>query len=224
MTFRHFLAPKMILFLVWNSAAARPPVLGVVVEANRVYLNASEVSVGATVYDGDQFTTETGGMLLLRGDALTLQLAEDSSVVVRGRTSEPLGTEAELTRGTLIFSAERANALEIAALSARISPVADARTVAQITIAGLRELRIYARRGSLRFSYREQTETIAEGDAFRVILDPPEDTPKNEKTVSAGKSRKAFLLIPIAAGVLGASAFAYEERHHRRPVESPDRP
>ena len=223
MTFRHFLALLLAIFVATNSGAANPPVLGVVVEAYRVHLSTGTVSAGATVYDGDHFTTEVGGMLLLRGDAITLELTEDSGVFVRSRASGERGAEAELTKGTLIFSAERAAALEIAVLGARVRPIADARTIAQVSIVGPRELHIYARRGALQFSYRQEMETIAEGAAFRVILDPPDDNPTNRESVKAGRQRKAFLFIAIGAATAGASMLIYEVRHHRR-VESPDRP
>src|SRR5215472_12585337 len=153
MTFRHSLALVIAILLACNSAPAAPPVLGVVMEANRGHLNRGAVSVGTTVYDGDHFSTETGGMLLLRGEAITLELAEESAAVVRSRRRAAQGAEAELTAGTLIFTATRAIALEVAVLDARICPSADARTTAQISIAGSRELQIYARRGSLLFSY-----------------------------------------------------------------------
>ena len=225
MTFRQFLALELAVFLPANPSAARPPVLGVVVEANRVHVNTGEVSAGATVYDGDHFTTDAGGMLVLRGEGITLELVEESALAVRSRTDGELGAEAEFTKGTLIFSAERAAALEINVLGARVNPIADTRTIGQVTIVEPKELRIYAKRGSLQFSYRGETETIAEGAAFRVILDPPDDQPEKQEATKTGRKRKAFLLIAIAAGAAGGSVFAYErDHHHRKPVESPDRP
>src|SRR5215472_1052724 len=163
MTFRHSLALVIAILLACNSAPAAPPVLGVVMEANRGHLNRGAVSVGTTVYDGDHFSTEAGGMLLLRGNAITLELAEESAAIVRRGASVAQGTEAELTTGTVIFTAKRATALEVAVLDARICPNADAWTVGQVSIAGSRELQIYARRGSLLFSYRSETKTIHEG-------------------------------------------------------------
>jgi len=226
MTFRQFLALEIAFLLTANSAAARPPVLGVVVEASRVHVNTGEVSTGATVYDGDRFTTDAGGMLVLRGDAITLELVEESTLIVRRRAeNEARSTEAELTRGSLIFSAERAAALDVAVLAARVHPRADVRTVAQVSITEPKELSIYARRGSLQFSYRGETATIAEGAALRIVLDPPDDESGSMGTVKPSKQRKAFLLSAIGAGVAAASMLEYEKHHHhRRHVESPDRP
>ncbi len=91
--------------LAWSSAPARPTVLGVVVEANRVHVNGGTVSAGAMVYEGDHFATEPGGMLLLRGEGAMLRLTEDSAVIVRSRTNGAQDAEAELSEGTLVFSA-----------------------------------------------------------------------------------------------------------------------
>jgi len=223
MTLRHALAVEMAIFFALNSAEARPAVLGVVVEANRGYVNTGAVSAGATVYDGDHFSTEAGGLLRLRGDATVLDLAGDSALTVRGSTNSSQGIEAELSKGTLVFSVARYAALEIAAGGARIRPLADARTVAQVSVTGPKELCIYSRRGSLQFWYRGEMETIAEGAAYRVILDPPEDDPKNKQSIRRKGKQKAFLLLAIVAAAAGASLITHE-MHHHKPVESPDRP
>ena len=223
MTLRNCLALEMATLLAWNPGPARPMVLGVVVEAVGVQVNAGAVSVGATVYDGDRFSTEKGGLLLLRGDATMLQLAEESVVTVRSRTNGAQGTEAELDKGTLVFSTSRADALEIVAQAACIRPTTSARTVAQVSVTGAKELRVYARLGSLQFSYREETETIAEGASYRVILDPAEDDPQKKEAAKAGRQRKAFLFLVISAGAAAAAVIVYEHHGHK-PMESPDRP
>ncbi len=223
MTLRHSLALEMAAFLAWNSAPARPAVLGVVVEANRVHLNSGAVSEGATVYDGDQFSTEAGGMLRLRGDSTMVDLAEESALMVRSRANGAQGTEAELTKGTLVFRAARATALEIAALEARVRPVTDARTIAQVSVTGPKELCIYARRGPLQFSYRGEMATIAEGAAYRVILDPPDDDPNKKEAPKNDRKRKAFLFVAIGGGAAAAAVIIYENHGHKR-MESPDRP
>ena len=163
MIVRRFVTLLMIGFLTWNSSVARPAVLGVVVEAKRVHVNSVAVTAGATVYDGDGFSTEAGGALLLRGDAAMLQLSAESAVIVRNKGNGAPGTEAELSKGTLTFSAARGSALGMVTLGARICPVGDARTVAQVSVTGPKELKIYVRRGSIQFSYRGETETITEG-------------------------------------------------------------
>ncbi len=223
MILHHSLALAMAAFLAWNSVPAPPAVLGVVVGADRAHLNSGAVSEGATVYDGDHFLTEAGGTLRVRCDATTLDLAEESAVIVRARANGVQHMEAELSRGTLVFRAAQAAALEIDALEALIRPSDDARTIGQVSIIGPKELRIRARRGSLQFSYRGETQAIAEGESYRVILNPPEDDAKKKEGVKPVRRRKAFLFIAIAGGGGGAAAIILENQSHKK-MESPDRP
>jgi hypothetical protein len=224
MILRHSLAFEMAAFLAWNPVPAPSTVLGTVVGADRAYINSGAVSEGATVYDGDHFSTEAGGMLRLRGDGTTLDLAEESAVIVRCRANGAQGTEAELSKGTLTFRVTRAAALEISALGTFTRPAADARTIGQVSITGPRELRIYARRCALRFSYRGETRTIAEGESYRVILDPPDDTTEKKQAArKAGRPPKAFLFVVIGGGAAGATVLVLENQRQKN-LESPDRP
>lgn len=223
MTLHRSLALEMAVFLAWSPVPAPPAVLGVVAGAERAHLNSAAVSEGATIYDGDHFSTEPGGMLLLRGDATALDLAEESDVIVRSGANGAQNMVAELGRGTLVFRAARAAALEIAALEALIRPAENARTIGQVTIMGPKELRIYARRGSLQFSYRGETRTIAEGESYRVVLDPSEDDPKKKEAVNPGGRRKAFVFVAFGGGAAGAAAVFFENQKHKK-MESPDRP
>lgn len=223
MTLHQLLALEMALFLAGDLEGGRPAVLGVVVQAHRAHVNTSAVSDGATVYGGDQFSTEVGGTLRLRGQAAALDLAEESAVQLRRTGNGGQEIEVELIKGTLAFSAERPTAVEIVAREARIRPVAEARTIAQVSVISPKELRIYARRGALQFSYGGETEAIAEGEAYRVILDPAEDGPRKEKPVKAGRQRKAFLFLAIGGGAAAAAVLIYENHRHKK-MESPDRP
>lgn len=223
MSFRHCLAVEMATLVAWSSAPARPTVVGVVEEADRVRLNNGVVSAGATVYDGDRFSTEAGGMLLLRGNAGMFELGEESEVVVRSPANGVQGVAVELSEGTLVFSAARVVAAEVVALEAHVRPSADSRTVWQVSVTGPKELRVCARRGGLKFSYRGETETIAEGAAYRVILDPAQDEPAKKGPVKAARHRNTFLLVALAGGAAAATAVILYE-NHRHKMESPDRP
>lgn len=225
MTFRHPLALAVAAFLVFSSLSARPTILGVVVAADRVHLNTTAVTAGATVYDGDRFSTEAGGLLLVRIDTTMLELAEASAADLRNRANGAEGMEVELGKGTLVFSAARAVLVNVIALDASIRPVADTRTVAQITVTGPKELRIRARRGALQFSYRGETETIAEGESYSVVLDPSDDEAKKKGAVKAARVRKTFLLVAITGAAAGAAtAAALHGNHGHKKMESPDRP
>jgi hypothetical protein len=74
------------------------------------------------------------------------------------------------------------------------------------------------------FSYRGESETIAEGESYQVILDPAEDG--SDKTQPAQKRRrppKAFLLVAGSAGAAAAVVILHEKYEHKE-IESPDRP
>jgi len=226
MTLRFLLALRMLFLLAGTSPPGRPAVLGVVVEAYRAHLGGSAVSPGATVYEGDHFSTEEGGSLRLRCNAALLELAEKSAALVRhaGDGAQGLEAEAELVQGTLVFSTAHASELEIEARQARIRPAGNGRTVAQVSIIGPKELHIYARRGALLFSYRGESKTINEGESYEVILDPPEDgSEKKQTTPSARRPPRAFLLVAVGAGATAAAVIVHENHGHKG-MESPDRP
>ncbi len=123
-----------------------------------------------------------------------------------------------------MFSTARAGELEIEAQEAHIRPVGNGRTVAQVSVIGPRELRIYARRGAVLFSYRGESKTIAEGESYQVILDPEEDgSEKRQSRPNAGRPPKAFLLVAGGAGAAAAAVILYEKHEHKQ-MESPDRP
>src|ERR1700694_3804165 len=101
MTLRSLLTLQLAFCLAGTSAPGRPAVLGVVVEAYRAHLGGGAVSPGATVYDGDQFSTEEGGALRLRCNVAVVELAEKSAVLVHrvANESQDAEAQAELVEG-----------------------------------------------------------------------------------------------------------------------------
>jgi hypothetical protein len=111
--------------------------------------------------------------------------------------------------------------MEILANDAFIRPAADVPTVAQVTLIGPKELQISARRGALEFSYHSETESIAEGASYRILLDPRETASgpsKNQKVQPLGRKPKGFWIL-IIGGIGWATEWAVHEA-----LESPDRP
>jgi len=226
MTVQSLLTLQIAFLLAGTSTPAPPEVLGVVVVADRARLNNGAVSEGATVYDGDNFSTEEGGALRLRCNAAMLELAEKSVALVHhaGGGSQGLQAQAELLQGTLVFSVAQAAELEIEARAAHIRPAANGRTAALVSVIGPKELHIYARRGAVLFSYRGESATITEGESYEVILDPPEDgSGKKQTTPPAHRRSKAFLLIAAGAAAAAAAVLVYKNHEHKD-MESPDRP
>src|SRR5882762_6416006 len=118
--FRRILAS----FLVFAMAAGEIPVhaagisaLGVVTQASRANLASASVSAGASVYDGDSFTTASDGLLRVRAGAAQLYLAGQSGVKLH---STPGGTLALLTSGRVVFSSAKVAAMDIEIANAHV--------------------------------------------------------------------------------------------------------
>jgi hypothetical protein len=145
-----------------------------VTHAEGAHVGEAAASVGSTIYDGDRLSSEAGGVLRVSALSLTLQLDAQSILVLRHHASTAGSVEAELACGTLVFSAARSDSVSVVAGDALIRPAANTATLAHIRVVNPKELRIYAQRGALEFSYHGESEVIAEGSAYRVLLDPSE--------------------------------------------------
>lgn len=148
--------------------------LGTLMQAFGARFNSGTAFTGATVYDGDDLSTDAEGALQFRGPAALIYLPGASGVTLHRLAT---GTRAHLRTGTVVFSTSKAADIEILADEALIRPAADAPTIAQVTIIGPKELQIYACRSALQFSYRNEKKKIPEGASYRILLDPPQATP-----------------------------------------------
>jgi hypothetical protein len=199
--------------------------LGIVTHAQRAHVGAAAVSAGSTIYEGDRLSTDSAGILRIASLALTLQLDAQSTLVVQRAAGPEGGILAEVASGTLIFATASTGKIVVVADDALIRPAADVPTVAHIRVVNRKELHVHAQRGALEFSYHGETETIAEGAAYRVLLDPSETEAAEAAASESEPDRKKpaishhkFLLlgIGIAAGVAIPLLI--------RELESPDRP
>ncbi len=221
---RRFMAIALALSLAASRAPAHPGVLGIVTQAKDANLSTGPVSAGTTVYDGDRLWTQAEGALTFRSGTAMLYLARESRMTLRSLPDKAKGTKADLDAGTLVFSATQAATLEIFADEARIRAGADTPTVGQITVIGPKTLYIYARQGSLAFSYQDESEVIPEGKSYRVVLDPLDDdsAAKPGEDHSGGQTRrrrKGFIFLLIGAGTAVSSIL-----RKLNEVESPDHP
>jgi len=149
-------------------AAGVSPV-GVVTQAAHANLGSAQVSAGSTVFDGDSFTTASDGLFRVRAGSAQFYLAGQSALKLH---SVPGGALAQLTSGTIVFSSAKAVAIDVEIVQAHIRPASDQPTVAQISVAGPKQIDVRAKRGSLQFSYNGETKLIPEGAACRFVLDP----------------------------------------------------
>jgi len=221
--YRKFLATVAASLLV--VAPSRPKVipLGTITHAERAYLGEVEASVGSTIFDGDRLSTDIAGVLRISSNALTLQLDARSSVILHRAAAPEANVHVELGSGNIIFSAGQASNIAVLADGALIRPASHTSTMAHIRITSPKELRIYAQRGALDFSYHGQSAVIPEGSAYRVLLDPPERgsdaaSTSDKAGKKIGKIPIKFILVGI--GIAAGVAIPLLVQNS----ESPDRP
>lgn len=200
--------------------------LGTVIAAERAHVGQASASVGTTIFGGDYLSTEMQGSVQVRAGAARLLLLSSSAAVVNDNEGAP---SAKLVRGTATFSTGNAHAFTLFASTAAIRSQTDEPTIGQVTFLSEKELLVTAKRGSLIVTVEDETQVVAEGTSYRVLLDPniaqgPEGAgsgkggPYGQKggPLKAGRSR--FLI--VVAGVTAlATWFAVSEA-----LESPDRP
>jgi hypothetical protein len=210
---RRFRASTLVSLLLPSITCANTVTLGVVTQARRANLGNAPVSTGSSLYDGDRVSTEADGVLTLRIGPSMVFLGNQSGAMLHGPTGAAHGAQVNLSAGTVVFSTERAVNVEIYADEAQIVPATQTHTVGQVTLAGPKSLYVYARRGSLKISYREESATISQGESYRMLLDPPDQNSSaksaGSQSGSDGKHRrkpKAFLLLPFGAGPAATGA------------------
>jgi hypothetical protein len=199
--------------------------LGIVVYADHARLGTGSASVGTTVFGGDKLSTDASGSLQVRTGAARLLLASSSSATVSRDEASPM---AVLTSGTATFSTANSKAFVLHYASASIRPNTDEPTVGQVSALNAREFMVKSNRGTLLVTVEGESRVVAEGAAYRVILDPtPEEaagaTPpagagasSSGPPVSAGTSKFVWYAAALVALVTALAVHAA--------LESPDRP
>jgi hypothetical protein len=227
---QRLLAIVMAFFLTGTSGKAPPDAVGIVAQADNATLGSQPATAGTTIYNGDRVSTGADGSLRLLVGGAIVYLMDQSSVIVRNDVSkEAKEFEAELVSGAVVLSVTARTFAEIVASSAHVRSAAEARGVVQVRIVGPRELIVFARRGPAEISYRGESETVAEGKFYRVLLNPPEDGASGgQATKKSGKRNKALVLIAIGAAAAAGVTLLVRSMDRRasasRGVESPDHP
>jgi hypothetical protein len=184
-------------------------------------VGSAAASVGTTVVSGDSLDTDKFGTLQVRAGAARLMLSSASHVTW---AMEEGGAAATLMNGTATFSTANAKAFTLHAVNAQIRPNGDGPTIGSVQILSPKELAVSCTRGSLAISVEDDTKVVAEGTAYRVVLDP--DDPQTQDTNSPpplqGKPKKSgrnrFLMYLIIFGGAAAAVGLFFA------LESPDKP
>jgi hypothetical protein len=100
---RPLLAVTLAVVLPAHAVPPGNAVIGVVTQAMDANLGTGSVSAGATVYDGDQLSTDEDGALTFRAQAATLYLSRQSAMVLYALPGRLNSAAAHLSAGTLVF-------------------------------------------------------------------------------------------------------------------------
>jgi hypothetical protein len=226
------LATALAVSLAGGPPPPNPDTLGVVTQARDASLGSGPVSPGTTLYDGDRLSTQGNGALTLRSGTSMLYLSHESRVTLRAIPNNARGTEADLSAGTLVFSASQVAAIDVCANDAHIRAAADVPTVGQVSITGPKTLYVFANHGALAISYHGESDVISETESYRVVLDPPDDATKPDSDPSTRKTTRRgrhLLLLLIGVGAAAATAGAASASMSTtlstpKDYESPDQP
>jgi hypothetical protein len=209
---RSCIAAVLAGLLACPGFAANEKPLGLVIQAQSAQISNAKVAIGTTVYPGDQVETEAGGALRLRMGTSQLYLLASSSATLGQRSDSFF---AEVSRGTVGFSSNGADQLELEVPQGVIRAANGQPAFGQVTIVGPQEIIVSAFHGSLVLDNDGELHTIPEGKSYRVTMDlePAAAEPAPAMTASRDKAdntpakrRRRKLAFILLFGGLGALA------------------
>jgi hypothetical protein len=203
--------------------------LGTIVTAEKARVGDSPAEVGTTIFSGDRLATDTQGSVQIRAGAARLLLQSATSATLNDTEGAP---SAKLYGGTATFSTGNSKAFTLFASKAAIRAQSDGPTIGQVTYLNEKELLVVSKRGPLTITVDGQTELIADGAAYRVLLDPPPTMAQGPEGAGAHKEerkrgmsgpplhagRNYFLITAVGVTALVSGIVISEA------LESPNRP
>lgn len=173
--------------------------LGTVITAEHARIGDSSAEVGTTVFSGDRLSTEREGSVQIRAGAARLLLQSGTAAVLSDSEGAP---SAKLVAGTATFSTGNSRAFTLLASRAAIRAQSDGPTIGQVTYLSEKELLVVSKRGPLTITIDGQSEVIADGGAYRVLLDPPATMAQGPEGAGAHKEdkRRGMAGPPLHAG------------------------
>ena len=214
------LATASLAFAPLSSAQDTP--LGVVLQANLAHVRQSALTEGASIFAGEEISTDVSGLADIRIANSRYGLAASSL----GRfypTHAGKGSVAELSAGTLTFRRDNAESVEVVASDVRIAPQGDGPTTGQVTIFSPCKISVTAITGDLTVIAGAETHNVAEKESYEVLpqqsvisvanfLSPDDPlyhqshTHKTCTTPRQSNGTSQFTKIGIIAGAAGAGA------------------
>ncbi|MGB8540082.1 MAG: hypothetical protein WCD49_00460 [Candidatus Acidiferrales bacterium] len=207
---RSCIAAMLAGLMAFPGFAANEKPLGLVVQAQSAQVSEAKLAIGTTVYPGDKVETEQGGTLRLRMGASQLYLLASSSATLGQRTDSLF---AEVSRGTVGFSSNSADQLELEVPQGVIRASNGQPAYGQVTIVNPQEIIVSAFHGSLVLDNDGELHTIPEGKSYRVTMDlepsaaaPAAAAYRDNADNTPAKRRRKKLAFIILFGGLGALA------------------
>jgi hypothetical protein len=173
--------------------------LGTIVTAEHARIGDSSAEVGTTVFSGDRLATEREGSVQIRAGAARLLLQSASFATLNDSEG---AASAKLSFGTATFSTGNSKAFTLFASRAAIRAQSDGPTIGQVTYLNEKELLVVSKRGPLTITVDGETEVIADGAAYRVLLDPPPTMAQGPEGAGGNKNdkRRGMGGAPLHAG------------------------
>ena len=208
---RPCIAAMLVGLMAFPGFAANEKPLGFVIQAQSAQVSDAKVAIGTTVYPGDRVQTDAGGALRLRMGTTQLYLLASSSATL-GQRSDALF--AEVLRGTVGFSSNGADQLELEVPEGVIRAANGQPAYGQVTIVGPAEIVVSAFHGSLVLDNDGELHTIPEGKSYRVTMDlepaataaPVIPAYRDDANTTPAKRKRRKLAFFLLFGGVGALA------------------
>ena len=149
-------------------SSAQDTPLGVVLQANLAHVRQSALTEGASIFAGEEISTDVSGSADIRIANSRYGLAANSQAHFYS-ASGGKGSVAELGVGTLTFRRDNSDSVEVVASDVRVEPQGDAPATGQITIFSPCKISVTAITGDLRVIAGAETHNVAEKESFEVL-------------------------------------------------------
>ena len=186
------------------AASAKP--LGMVVIADHAKVDSASAEIGTDVFAGDALATDPTGTMRMKVGASQVYLLASTAATLASAENR---VQANVTRGTLGFSTNAPDQLEIATPFATIRGADSQRVFAQVAVLSPTKMQISAYEGSLLvIAPNGDRKMISEGETFEATAAPAEPG-GGQNQYGVGKSGinwKHVAFVAGAAAVLGGTA------------------
>ena len=150
-------------------AQAQEVPLGVVQQATFGHVKQANVSQGATIYPGEELSTDVSGTMILSIGSSTFRLLESTRVFFYAGSSGPA---AELRSGTLAFRKDAGgNQLLIMASDVKVVTKGDGPAAGHVVVLSPCEVRVSTLVGQLDVTSGTETQSMGERETYSVTPD-----------------------------------------------------